>query len=35
VTMTASQQRTFLLLSAALMPLAVIGSGIYIWWKRR
>jgi ABC-type uncharacterized transport system involved in gliding motility auxiliary subunit len=35
VTMTSSQQRTFLLLSAALMPLAVIGSGIYIWWKRR
>jgi ABC-type uncharacterized transport system involved in gliding motility auxiliary subunit len=35
VTMTESQQRTFLLLSAALMPLAVIGSGIYIWWKRR
>jgi ABC-type uncharacterized transport system involved in gliding motility auxiliary subunit len=35
VTMTASQQRTFLLLSAALMPLAVIGSGIYIWVKRR
>jgi len=35
VTMTPSQQRTFLLFSAALMPLAVIGSGIYIWWKRR
>ena len=35
VTMTESQQRTFLLLSAALMPLAVIGSGVYIWWKRR
>jgi gliding motility-associatede transport system auxiliary component len=35
VTMSESQQRTFLLLSAALMPLAVIGSGIYIWWKRR
>jgi ABC-type uncharacterized transport system involved in gliding motility auxiliary subunit len=35
VTMTASQQRTFLLLTAALMPLAVIGSGVYIWWKRR
>jgi len=35
VTMTESQQRTFFLLSVALMPLAVIGSGIYIWWKRR
>jgi len=33
--MTESQQRTFFLLSVALMPLAVIGSGIYIWWKRR
>jgi ABC-type uncharacterized transport system involved in gliding motility auxiliary subunit len=35
VTMSASQQRTFLFLSALLMPLAVIGSGVYIWWKRR
>jgi ABC-type uncharacterized transport system involved in gliding motility auxiliary subunit len=35
VDMTTSQQRTFLLLTAALMPLAVIGSGVYIWWKRR
>lgn len=35
VTMTASQQRTFFLLSVAFMPLAVIGSGIYIWFKRR
>jgi ABC-type uncharacterized transport system involved in gliding motility auxiliary subunit len=35
VTMTASQQRTFFLLSVAFMPLAVIGSGIYIWLKRR
>ena len=35
VAMTASQQRTFFLLSVAFMPLAVIGSGIYIWLKRR
>jgi gliding motility-associatede transport system auxiliary component len=35
VTMSASQQRTFFLLSVAFMPLAVIGSGIYIWLKRR
>jgi len=35
VTMTSSQQRTFFLLSVAFMPLAVIGSGIYIWLKRR
>ena len=35
VVMTESQQRTFFLLSVVFMPLAVIGSGIYIWWKRR
>jgi ABC-type uncharacterized transport system involved in gliding motility auxiliary subunit len=35
VVMSDSQQRTFFWLSVALMPLAVIGSGAYIWWKRR
>lgn len=35
VDMSASQYRTFFLLSVALIPLAVIGSGFYIWWKRR
>jgi ABC-type uncharacterized transport system involved in gliding motility auxiliary subunit len=35
VTMSESQLNTFLLFTVALMPLAVIGSGIYIWWKRR
>jgi ABC-type uncharacterized transport system involved in gliding motility auxiliary subunit len=35
VAMSASQQRTFFLLSVMFMPLAVIGSGIYIWFKRR
>jgi hypothetical protein len=30
-----SQQRTFLLFTAALMPLAIIGAGIYTWWTRR
>jgi ABC-type uncharacterized transport system involved in gliding motility auxiliary subunit len=35
VTMSESQQRTFFWLSVLFMPLAVIGSGIYIWWKRR
>jgi ABC-type uncharacterized transport system involved in gliding motility auxiliary subunit len=35
VTMTASQQNTFFWLSLVFMPVAVIGSGVYIWWKRR
>jgi ABC-type uncharacterized transport system involved in gliding motility auxiliary subunit len=34
VAMTPSQQSTFWWLSVIFMPLAVIGSGIYIWWKR-
>jgi ABC-type uncharacterized transport system involved in gliding motility auxiliary subunit len=35
VTMTQSQQSTFFWLSVVFMPLAVIGSGAYVWWKRR
>ncbi|HZF38837.1 MAG TPA: Gldg family protein [Blastocatellia bacterium] len=35
VTMSESQQRTFFWLSVLFMPVAVIGSGAYIWWKRR
>ncbi|MBO0801005.1 MAG: GldG family protein, partial [Blastocatellia bacterium] len=35
VNMTQSQQNTFFWLSVVFMPLAVIGSGAYIWWKRR
>ena len=35
VTMTASQQNTFFWLSLVFMPVAVIGSGVCIWWKRR
>jgi ABC-type uncharacterized transport system involved in gliding motility auxiliary subunit len=35
VTMNESQQRTFFWLSVLFMPLAVIGSGVYVWWKRR
>ena len=35
VTMTASQQSTFFWLSVIFMPLAVIGSGAYVWFKRR
>jgi ABC-type uncharacterized transport system involved in gliding motility auxiliary subunit len=35
VNMTQSQQNTFFWLSVVFMPLAVIGSGAYVWWKRR
>jgi ABC-type uncharacterized transport system involved in gliding motility auxiliary subunit len=35
VTMTESQQRWFFWLTVLLMPLAVIGAGAYVWWKRR
>jgi ABC-type uncharacterized transport system involved in gliding motility auxiliary subunit len=35
VTMTQGQQSTFFWLSVIFMPLAVIGSGAYVWWKRR
>ena len=35
VTMTESEQYYFFILAVALMPMAVIGSGAYIWWKRR
>ena len=35
VTMSDGQQRAFFWLSVLFIPLAVIGSGFYIWWKRR
>jgi ABC-type uncharacterized transport system involved in gliding motility auxiliary subunit len=35
VTMTSSEQRSFFLFIVFLMPLAVIVSGAYVWWKRR
>jgi ABC-type uncharacterized transport system involved in gliding motility auxiliary subunit len=35
VEMTASQQNTLFWLTIVFMPAAVIGSGFYIWWKRR
>jgi gliding motility-associatede transport system auxiliary component len=35
VTMTASQQNLLFWVTVALMPAAVIVSGVYIWWKRR
>jgi ABC-type uncharacterized transport system involved in gliding motility auxiliary subunit len=35
VTMTVSQQNLFRLMAIFFLPLAVIGAGGYIWWKRR
>jgi ABC-type uncharacterized transport system involved in gliding motility auxiliary subunit len=35
VTMNASQQNLLFWLTILFLPGAVIGSGVYIWWKRR
>ncbi|MCI0661950.1 MAG: Gldg family protein [Acidobacteria bacterium] len=35
VTMTQSQRSFFFWLAVLFMPLAVISSGAYVWWKRR
>jgi ABC-type uncharacterized transport system involved in gliding motility auxiliary subunit len=35
VTMTESQQRIFFWFTVALLPLLVMGTGTYVWWKRR
>jgi len=35
VTMTATQQRNVFWLSMLVLPGAIIGSGIYTWWRRR
>ncbi|MBK6797147.1 MAG: GldG family protein [Acidobacteria bacterium] len=35
ITLSESQQKTFFLLTVLLMPLVVIGTGVWIWWKRR
>jgi ABC-type uncharacterized transport system involved in gliding motility auxiliary subunit len=35
VEMTATQQNTLFWLTIVFMPAAAIGSGFYIWWKRR
>lgn len=35
VTMTSSQQNMLFWLVIIFLPGAVIGSGVYIWWKRR
>jgi ABC-type uncharacterized transport system involved in gliding motility auxiliary subunit len=35
VTLTADQQRRIMLLTLVLIPLAIIGAGVYSWWRRR
>lgn len=35
VSMTEADQNQLFWISLVLMPLATIGSGVYIWWKRR
>ncbi len=35
VTMTEGQQRLFFWFAVALLPLLVMGTGTYVWWKRR
>jgi ABC-type uncharacterized transport system involved in gliding motility auxiliary subunit len=35
LTMTASQQLQVIILALFLVPLAVLGTGVYAWWRRR
>src|SRR5262249_52502135 len=35
VSMTEADQNQMFWITLVLMPLATIGSGVYIWWKRR
>jgi ABC-type uncharacterized transport system involved in gliding motility auxiliary subunit len=35
VTLTADQQQRIMLLTLVLIPLAIIGAGVYSWWRRR
>ena len=35
LTITAAQQRTVFWLSFLILPVVIIGSGVYIWWLRR
>jgi ABC-type uncharacterized transport system involved in gliding motility auxiliary subunit len=35
VTLTADQQRRIMLLTLVLLPLSIVGAGIYSWWRRR
>jgi uncharacterized iron-regulated membrane protein len=33
--MTANQQLRVLILALFFVPLVVLGSGVYAWWRRR
>lgn len=35
ITMTSGQQTRVLILVLAVLPLLVLGSGVYTWWRRR
>jgi ABC-type uncharacterized transport system involved in gliding motility auxiliary subunit len=35
ITMTANQQLRVLILALFVVPLVVLGSGVYAWWRRR
>ena len=35
VTMTAAQQSNVTWFSLLIVPLAIFGSGVYSWWRRR
>ncbi|NOT58727.1 MAG: GldG family protein [Acidobacteria bacterium] len=35
VTMSESQQRLFFWLCVAFLPLVVMATGVYVWWRRR
>ena len=35
LTMTSGQQTQVVVLSLFLLPLAILGSGVYAWWRRR
>lgn len=35
LTLTADQMRLMMLLSLAIVPVAVFGLGVYTWWRRR
>jgi ABC-type uncharacterized transport system involved in gliding motility auxiliary subunit len=35
ITLTAQQQTTINWLSLAIIPLAIFGTGVYSWWRRR
>jgi uncharacterized iron-regulated membrane protein len=35
VSMTEADQNQLFWIALVLMPLATIGSGVFIWWRRR